>query len=100
MEKIVVYFDAPEFTAKDYDQVWDDLKAVGQAEPKGLLSHVGCPNPRGGWMVVDVWESAEAFSEFSKTLLPIVEKTGVNVPQPAIIPVHYFFQRHEELAHA
>jgi len=65
-----------------------------------LLSHVGFANPEGGWMVVDVWESAEAFAEFGKILFPLVQKTGVNVPEPKIIPAYYFYQAQTENAPA
>ncbi|HLX93535.1 MAG TPA: hypothetical protein VKR32_17745 [Puia sp.] len=100
MENIVVVFKAPGFTSKDYDKVWDDLKAAGQSTPKGLLSHVGFAHPDGDWMVVDVWESAEAFGDFGKTLLPILQGTGVNVPQPTVVPAHYFYQAQTESAMA
>src|SRR5689334_7776649 len=96
MEKVVVIVSSPEYTSKQYDQVWDGIRAAGQSNPKGLLSHVGFANPEGGWMVVDVWESAEAFAEFGNTLLPLVEKTGVSVPEPKIIPAHYFYQAQME----
>ena len=91
MEKVVVIFSSPQFTAKHYDQVWDDLRAAGHANPKGLLSHVGFANPDGGWKVVDVWESAEAFKEFGNTLMPIIQNTGVDVPAPKVIPAHYVY---------
>lgn len=89
MQNVVVIFKAPDFTAKDYDQVWDDLRAAGQSNPKGLISHVGFAPSEGGWMVVDVWESADAFNEFGKTLVPIIQKTGRQVPPPQVIPAHY-----------
>lgn len=89
MKKIVVLFDAPGFTSKHYDQVWDDLRAAGQSHPKGLISHVGFAKPNGNWNVVDIWESAEAFAEFGKTLVPILQKTGTNVPEPMVLPAHY-----------
>jgi hypothetical protein len=41
-------------------------------------------------MVVDVWESADAFAEFGKTLVPIIQKTGAEVPEPKVIPARYF----------
>ena len=89
MQNVVVLFNAPEFSAKNYDQVWDDLRAAGQANPKGLISHVGYAQPEGGWAVVDVWESEEAFNEFGKTLMPILQNIGVNVPAPKIMPAHF-----------
>ena len=89
MQKVVVLFNAPQFTAKNFDQVWDDLRAAGQSSPKGLISHVGFPRPEGGWSVVDVWESEDAFNEFGKALMPIIQKIGVEVPPPKIIPAHF-----------
>jgi len=91
MKNVVVLFNSPGFTSKHYDQVWEDLRAAGQAHPKGLISHVGFANPDGSWGVVDVWESEEAFAEFGKTLVPIIQKTGVNVPEPIVVPAHYVF---------
>jgi len=90
MKNVVVIFDAPKFTAENYDQVWEDLQAAGFSHPQGLLSHVGFPSPNGGWMVVDVWESGDAFAEFGKTLIPIIQKSGVEVPEPKVIPAHFF----------
>ncbi|MDP4261696.1 MAG: hypothetical protein Q8941_04135 [Bacteroidota bacterium] len=89
MKQIVVLFDAPGFTATDFDQTWDDLRAAGITFPKGLISHAGFANPTGNWNVVDIWESAEAFAEFGKTLIPIFQKRGFNVPEPKVIPAHY-----------
>ena len=89
MKQVAVVFEAPGFTARHFDQVWEDLRAAGQAHPKGMVSHVGFQKPNGNWMVVDVWESAEAFQEFGKTLMPIIQKTGVQVPEPMVIPAHY-----------
>ena len=96
MKNVVVLFSAPGFTAKDFDQVWDDLRAAGQSHPKGLLSHVGFPKPDGSWNVVDVWESAEAFTEFGKTLGPILQKIGVPVPEPTVLPAHFVLVQQPE----
>lgn len=82
MQKVVVLLNAPDFTAKDFDKIWDDLRAAGQASPKGLISHAGFPRPERGWSVVDVWKSEEAFNEFGKTLMPTIQKNGVAVPPP------------------
>jgi hypothetical protein len=89
MKNVVVLFNAPGFTAEHYDRVWEDLHAAGIIHPKGLLSHVGFANPNGNWNVVDVWESEEAFAEFGKTLIPILQQIGAPVPPPTIIPAHY-----------
>lgn len=98
MQNVVVIFSSPDMTAKEYEQVWDDLRAAGQQNPKGLISHVGFAKPEGGWMVVDIWESADAFNEFGKTLVPIIQKTGRQVPEPQVTPAHYVHvQQHESM---
>ena len=65
--------------------------AIEKTTGKSFLyyNHVGFAKPDGSWGVVDVWESAEAFAEFGKTLEPIIQKTGVNVPDPMVLPAHY-----------
>ena len=91
MEKVAVIFNFPQLTAKEYDKVWNDLRAAGSSNPKGLISHVGFARPEGGWTVVDVWESADAFAEFGKILQPIMQKNGVEVPRPQVVPAHYVY---------
>lgn len=88
----MIQFDFPEGTAELYDRVWEDLKAAGHENPKGLLYHVGAPKPSGGWLVVDVWESEQAFQEFGQTLLPIIQKHGIPQVQPAVFPVHNIYE--------
>lgn len=100
MKQTVVLFDAPGFTADDFDNVWEELRAAGQAHPRGLISHVGFEKPNGNWMVVDVWESPEAFAEFGNTLMPIFQKLGVNVPEPILLPAHYVLLGQMEEMHA
>ena len=92
MEKVVVLISNADFNSENYEQVWKGLRAAGYEHPKGLISHVGFARPEGGWMVVDVWESAEAFKEFGKILIPLIQKTGRKLPEPVIIPAHYVYQ--------
>jgi hypothetical protein len=98
MENVVVLFNSKDFTASMYDKAWEDLRSSGFSNPKGLLSHVAYVNANGAIDVVDVWESADAFAEFGKTLGPIMEKSGVSLPDPKIIPAHNFYQGQPEMA--
>jgi hypothetical protein len=97
MQNVVALFTSKEFTAPLYDKVWEDLKSAGFSNPKGLLSHVAYVNADGGIDVVDVWESADAFAEFGKALVPIMQKSGVNLPEPKIIPAHNFYHAETEM---
>jgi len=80
--------ELPGMTSKIYDEVWEDLRKAGQATPKGLIHHIGVPT-ENGILVNDVWESAEHFNEFGKTLMPIMEKHNVPQVKPTILPIHY-----------
>jgi hypothetical protein len=88
MEKQLVLFRIPDMTAKQYDQCWDDLRAIGMQNPPGLLHHVGAQLGKG-FVAADVWESLEAFQKFGETLMPIFAKRGIAQAVPEILPVHY-----------
>jgi len=90
MEKIIVQFDVPGMTSEQFDKIWEDLRAAGHANPKGLIHHVGAATDRG-WLVVDVWESADKFNEFGQTLMPILAKNGFQDLEPVILPLHYMY---------
>jgi hypothetical protein len=43
----------------------------------------------GGWRVVDVWESPEAFAQFSAAQIePLARKHGLGAPQVTTFPAH------------
>jgi hypothetical protein len=52
----------------------------------GLISHTAAPTAEG-WLVVDVWESEEAFRQFGETLVPVLRELGLSDAQPQIYPV-------------
>lgn len=97
MKQVLVLFNAIGGTAGQYDQVWEDLRAAGQEHPRGLISHAGAAKPDGDWVVADVWESKEAFAEFSKILMPIISKNNLTPKDgPMILPAHYVYIGHSE----
>ena len=91
MKKLIIQFTIPGTTLEQYDQAWKDLRAAGHAKPKGLLYHVGAQNG-SSLVVVDIWESAEAFSKFSEVLGPILAKNGFPNVQPLMAPIHYEYK--------
>ena len=77
----------PGMTTTQFDQIWQDLKEVGLAHPKGLIYHAA--GPKGNDMViVDVWDSIESFNEFRETLIPILAKYQIPKIEPDLTPVH------------
>ena len=43
-------------------------------------------------MVVDVWESAEAFAAFGNVLRPILEKNDVVAAPPQVLPIYNIYE--------
>ena len=44
--------------------------------PEGQLYHAGGPTETG-WIVVDVWESEEAFQRFAERATPVARELGL-----------------------
>jgi len=87
---ITVLFDIPGGTQQQYDDVIKALGEMDLAAPAGRLSHVA--SPRGdGWFVVDVWDSAEEFGRFGESLLPILQRVGLQVT-PEVLPTHNYIR--------
>jgi len=91
MKNVIVLFNSPGGTSEQYDKVWDGLKAAGESNPKGLISHVGGAKPDGSWFVCDIWESEEDFKKFSKVLMPVVATSGLPAAEPIVFPAHYVY---------
>jgi hypothetical protein len=93
MKNVMVHFNFPNLTQQQYDAVWDGLNAAGYSHPKGLIFHVGAPNPSGGFLVTDVWDSSDAWQKFTQTLLPMIQKIAPNVTtQPIVTETRYVYQ--------
>ena len=84
----MVNFNIPGMTTKQFDDAWKELRALGISRPKGLVHHTGAQNG-SSMVIVDVWESQEAWEGFAQTIGPILGKLGVADSPPVILPVHY-----------
>jgi hypothetical protein len=91
MDKVIVQFNFPGLKTSQYDQAWEQLRAIGQSHPQGLIYHVS--GLQGDNLIVcDVWESEQAFKKFSEILMPIVSKAGFPNIQPVITQVYYEYE--------
>ena len=83
---IVATFDGRSLPIESYDRIL-------ASDPDGItnqperLHHV-CYRDGDGFVVVDVWTSAEAFAEFAKLLGPGMEAAGIQI-QPEVREVHH-----------
>ena len=79
---------------EQFGQVLEKLQLGGKSPP-GQLFHVDGPI-EGGWRVVDVWESQEAFDRFLQEKLgQALQEAGLATPQPQFWPVHNMFSGSE-----
>jgi hypothetical protein len=84
---IAMLLEFPGATKEQYNKVIEILQLGGKTG-KGGIFHVAGPM-EGGWRVVDVWESQEAFDKFLKEKLAnAMQQAGIKPPQPKVWPVH------------
>ena len=85
---VMTILDFPGVTQDLYDQVGAHLDVTGP--PDGILYHA-CGPVAGGWRIVDVWESQEAFEQFVDSIyLPAMRAQGG--PEPSrreIFPTYH-----------
>ncbi len=86
-----VHFDLPGMTRQEYDSLIEDL-GLGKHAPSGGILHFSAPNPDGGWFILDIWESEQAFHAFAReVLIPTARRLGLTISRPKIFPVHNLF---------
>jgi hypothetical protein len=86
---VMMMTELPGVSPEMYDEVNKRMGVNPDALPEGLISHVAGPTD-GGMLVVDVWESPEAFERFvNERLGPVLADLGAPAgPEPALLPVH------------
>jgi hypothetical protein len=66
-----------------------DEEVTGETPPAGLKLH-SCFREGDGLAVYDVWENQEAFEAFGAKLMPILQRMGIEMPQPQIVEMVAF----------
>ena len=84
---LAFYFAPASMSATQYDQCIKLLRKAGVGHPRGRVYH-SCFGDPAKLAVFDVWTSQAAFEAFGRTLMPIMQQIGVEVPSPAVMPVH------------
>ena len=84
---IGIYFHPKSLSTGQYDEANKELDAAGAGHPAGRKHH-SCVGPDGDLMVYEVWESQQAFEDYGKVLMPILEKMRIDPGTPDVMPVH------------
>jgi len=71
-----------------YDQMTVGMEGHGtDAHPS--VHHVAAVDDSGGMVIVDVWESPEAFGRFAEeSIAPAADEVGMPAFEPRFVPVH------------
>jgi hypothetical protein len=92
---VVVVHQGPTLTQDRYEAAVrrltggkERLESLSDWPVGGIIFHTAGEAP-GGFRVVDVWESEEAFTAFGEHLGPIMGELGVE-EQPEMYPAHTF----------
>jgi len=97
MSKVVVLFEQPGMTHKEYDAICDELRQQNKFVNANRLAHVSFERDER-FCIVDVWISEEPMKKFVETaLMPASMKLGLMPFQPVILPAHSWIGRTEEL---
>jgi heme-degrading monooxygenase HmoA len=85
---IVMRLEVPGGTIEQYEQVNEVLGIQGDDDaPDGLIFHVAGDTDEG-FLIVDVWESAEKLDAFFEKAGPALADAGVPDTAPEIMPLH------------
>lgn len=91
---VVVTLEMAKATTAQYDEVVEKMNLGGKTAPQGIF-HVVAEDGQGGLIIVDTWETAEAFQEFADTQIgPLTAAAGITEPPKVTVrPVHNYLER-------
>ena len=97
MSKVVVLFEQPGMTYKEYDAICDELRKQNKLVNENRIAHVSYERDEK-FCVVDVWTSEDSIKKFVETaLMPASMKLGLIPIQPVILPAHSWIGLTEEI---
>jgi hypothetical protein len=82
-----IYMAFSGLSADKYNEGLKRLRQAGAAHPAGRTYHASF-GTSDKLMVFDVWTSQAAFDKFGKTLIPILQQLGVELPAPSVMAIH------------
>jgi hypothetical protein len=88
-EATLVIIEADDLTPELYDQMRSEMPSHAEGNNHPAVAHIAAVKEDGGFVVVDVWESPEAFAAFAQSEIgPASESVGLGPVEPRIHPIH------------
>jgi heme-degrading monooxygenase HmoA len=86
---VMMVIDIEDFGPQAYDEMVSKMDAHAGAGTHPAVSHIAARTEGGGVLIVDVWESPEAFGEFAESQIgPAGASVGLGPIEPRFVPVH------------
>ena len=88
---VLMVHESPGGTEEQYQEVVSRIshgKGFGSLRDwpvDGILFHVAAPM-EGGWRVIDIWESEDAFERFGSVIGPVLQEVGFP-GEPKLFPI-------------
>ena len=87
---VLMIAEIDDFGPDTYDDMVATMDAHAAPENHPATQHTAAVSESGGIVVVDLWESPEAFGEFAETAIaPAGETVGMAPFEPRFVPVHH-----------
>lgn len=79
-------------TSEQYDALMARMRREGTDFFHGCLAHIAVPEPGGGMLVTDLWETQDDQQAFERRMLPIAAELGLASPSspPKVAPAHAY----------
>jgi len=86
---VLMIAEIDDFGPDTYDEMVASMDEHVDPSQHPATQHTAAVNESGGMVVVDIWESPEAFGEFAQTAIaPAGEAAGMAPFEPRFVPVH------------
>ncbi|MFF4353557.1 hypothetical protein [Streptomyces sp. NPDC001530] len=86
---VLVHNQGADWNQRLYETIFDRVIPDRANPPRGLIAHFGTPRAAGGWQVVDVWESEEAFRRFAEEVIfPAARELGAPPFETTVTEIH------------
>jgi heme-degrading monooxygenase HmoA len=85
----LVIIDVEDLTPEMYDEMTANMDSHAEGNSHPAVTHIAAVKADGSVIVVDVWESPEAFGAFAQSEIgPAGEQAGLGPVEPRFHPVH------------
>ena len=86
---VLMIAEIDDFGPETYDEMIADMEEHADPANHPATQHTAAVSETGGIVVVDIWESPEAFGEFAQSsIAPAGEEAGMAPFEPRFVPVH------------